>query len=99
MFGFCAGLLVNYILSIIFVYQNTKTNMKTTDKKVFIVFTVLSLIGLLITELGMLLANHLIAVYFDTSSIKVLYEMGAKVIMTAIVLVYNYISRKVIIFK
>lgn len=99
MFGFLSGLIINYFLSVLFVYQNTKKTVKTNDKKVFLIFSILSIIGLIITELGMIGANKIIEINFNSSNIKFVYEMIAKVIMTAIVLVYNYISRKLIIFK
>jgi len=99
MLGFLSGLTVNYIMSILFVYKNTKKVVNPKDKKVLMVFVVLSVFGLLITELGMLLANKIIDSVLTTSNLKYVYEMSAKVVMTAVVLVYNYISRKLIIFK
>ncbi len=84
--GFVIGLVFNYIFSILFVFK-TKGNSKSTMG--FILFAVLSTIGLGLHMLGMYLG-------FDLLHIN---EWIVKIIMTAIVLVYNYITRKIFIFK
>lgn len=84
--GFIVGLVFNYIFSIIFVFQD-KGNSKTT--KGFIIFTLLSIGGLLIHIIGMYIGYNLIGIN----------EWILKIIFTIIVLIYNYITRKVIIFK
>ena len=84
--GFVAGLIFNYFLSIIFVY-NEKGNSKSV--KGFLMFFVLSFVGLLIHLGGMWLG-------FDILGIN---EWIVKICLTIIVLVYNYISKKLVIFK
>ncbi len=84
--GFTVSLFFNYILSCIFVYKE-EGNSKTAKGR--ILFVVLSVIGLLINMLGMWIGRDLCHIN----------EWITKVIMTIIVLVYNYISRKKIIFK
>ena len=84
--GFLVGLIFNYIFSVIFVFQN-KGNSKTT--KGFITFTLLSIGGLLIHIIGMYIGYNLLGIN----------EWILKIIFTIVVLAYNYITRKVIIFK
>ena len=84
--GFLAGLVFNYIFSVIFVY-NEKGNSKSA--KGFLMFTLLSLVGLFIHIGGMWLG-------FDVLGIN---EWVVKIALTILVLVYNYISKKLIIFK
>ena len=84
--GFLFGLLANYLLSIFFVF-NEKGRSKTV--KGFIVFTILSAIGLIIHEVGMYLLS-------DRLSMN---EWIAKIVLTIVVLVYNYVTRKIFIFK
>ncbi len=84
--GFIFGLIFNYILSVIFVFT---TKGKSKSAKGFLLFSVLSTIGLGLHVLGMFLG-------FDLLGIN---EWIVKIIMTAIVLVYNYITRKIFIFK
>lgn len=84
--GFIAGLIFNYIFSIIFVFQE-KGNSQTT--KGFIIFTLLSLGGLIIHILGMYLGYNILGIN----------EWIVKIFFTLVVLVYNYITRKIVIFK
>lgn len=84
--GFTVSLVFNYLLSVIFVYED-KGNSKTAKGR--ILFVVLSVIGLLINMLGMWFGR-------DVCHIN---EWITKIIMTIIVLIYNYITRKKIIFK
>lgn len=101
--GFCAGLLVNWILSVKFVFRNVKNKEKSRSKKSFFIFTVIGVIGLAVTEFGMHFGVSLLPeiVLFSSSAF-----LGAewkwwimKVVMTCIVLVWNYIGRKLLIFK
>ena len=101
--GFCAGLIVNWLLSISFVFRQVKDKEEATSKKSFILFTIIGVIGLLITEVGILL---LVAMLPKISLFGVTEILGtswakwlAKVIMTCIVLVWNYVGRKIFVFK
>ena len=101
-FGFCVGLLVNWVLSVWFVFRSTKENIAVSDKKPFAIFTVIGLIGLGITELGMALLVSIVPeiVLFGVSGFLLPWdEWLAKVVMTCIVLVFNYVCRKAFIFK
>lgn len=86
--GFLLGLLFNYIFSILFVFTNTNTTFAKT-KKGFVVFTLLSLVGLLIHTIGM-------SIGYGMMNIN---EWVVKIFLTFIVLIFNYISRKKIIFN
>lgn len=84
--GFTVSLVFNYILSVIFVYED-KGNSKTA--KGVILFVVLSVLGLLINMGGMWLGNGVLKIN----------EWIVKIIMTLVVLVFNYVTRKLFIFK
>ncbi len=84
--GFLIGLAVNYILSVFFVYKE-KGNSKTLQG--FLLFAVLSFGGFLIHVLGMYLGYDLLHIN----------EWLIKIFLTAVVLVYNYLTRKFFIFK
>lgn len=101
--GFCAGLVVNWFLSISFVFRQVKNKEEANSKKGFLVFTIIGVIGLLITEVGILL---LVAILPEFSLFGVTEILGtswvkwlSKVIMTCIVLVWNYVGRKIFVFK
>lgn len=92
--GFVISAVVNYILSIKFVF----TQKKEMDKsKEFTVFLILSAIGLVINEVVMYLC---IDVIYDHSSFlqslltgKTIISLSS-LIATGVVMVYNFISRK-----
>ena len=100
--GFCAGLVVNWILSVKFVFRAVTNKEEAHSKKGFAIFSVIGLIGLGITELGMLLLVHIfptITLFGVTKFLLPWDEWLAKVIMTCIVLVFNYVGRKIFVFK
>lgn len=81
--SFTVSLIFNYILSIKWVFD---VNKKQTPKEI-IVFTVLSVIGLLINQLVMYLMVDIFKIYY----------MLTKIVATAIVMVWNFITRKIFI--
>lgn len=87
--GFIGGLIVNYILSIVFVFLNAKEEKKGQDFKSFMIFAIVGVIGLVLTELGMHLGVHVLLWNY----------MIVKIIVTALVLIWNYGMRKILIFK
>ncbi len=95
--GFIVGLTINYVLSIVFVFKNVADPNKGKKVSSFILFAIIGLIGLGMTELGMWLGN--VTRFFVGSGIYKIPEMVMKVIMTGIVLCWNYIARKLLIFN
>ncbi len=87
--GFVVGLIVNYILSIIFVYKNKKDENEGKSIKDFVIFTIIGVFTLGVSYLGVYILSDLINIPY----------IIARAIMTAIGLVINYIGRKVLIFK
>lgn len=83
--AFCISVVVNYILSMRFVFEAKNEN-KSFE---FVVFVVLSAIGLGLTEL-------LMWVMVDKFSV---HYMLSKIVVTGIVMVYNFITRKVLLEK
>ena len=101
--GFCVGLIVNWILSVKFVFKDVKNKKESRSKKSFVIFTIIGVIGLGITELGMHLGVSFLP---DVTLFSSQTFLGTewkwwimKVIMTCIVLVWNYVGRKLLIFK
>ncbi len=92
--GFTISVIVNYILSFKFVFAR-KENMNR--KAEFVIFIVLSVIGLGLNQLIIWVCIG--PVYSNVAWLRALlnYSLaytGAKVIATAIVMVYNFITRK-----
>ncbi len=85
--AFVVGLAVNYALSIWFVFSESS---KVKNKvKEFVVYGIIGLIGLLITEGIMYLFTDVFGLYFLIS----------KIIAAAIVLVWNFAARKVVLYN
>jgi putative flippase GtrA len=101
-FGFTCGLLINWFLSVHFVFRAVKDKVESTSKKAFLVFTLIGVIGLGITWVGMLFVKLLPA--FKIFGVENFLGEPRKwwmmkVIMTCIVLVWNYVGRKIFVFK
>lgn len=82
--SFCVSLVFNYVASMRYVFTHREDMSRSRE---FVIFLVLSLIGLAINEAVMaagvaVLGNSALAV------------MGTKVLATAIVMVWNFVSRK-----
>ena len=92
--GFVVSAVINYILSIKFVF----TQKKEMDKsKEFTVFLILSAIGLVINEVVMYLCIDVI--YDNSNSLKSVLTREfiisvSSILATGVVMVYNFISRK-----
>jgi putative flippase GtrA len=90
--GFIAGLIANYILSIIFVFNNDKQKSKN-NAKAFLIYVIVGVIGFALTEFGMHLGKAIFDKSYDT------YMPLVKVVVAGIVLVWNYIGRKIFVYK
>jgi putative flippase GtrA len=93
-FGFVVSAVVNYILSIKFVFTQKK---EMDKKKEFTVFIILSAFGLLINEIVMYICIDGIYAYNAFLQGIISNELMvsiSSVTATAIVMIYNFISRK-----
>ncbi len=101
--GFCVGLVVNWILSVKFVFLQVRDKEEATSKKSFALFSLIGVIGLLITEVGVLLLVSVLPTFSLFGRTELLGTTWAKwlsrAIMTGIVLVWNYLGRKLLVFK
>ncbi len=97
--GFTISVVVNYILSMKFVF----TRRDDMDRRrEFIIFVILSLIGLVLNEL--IIKVSIDVVYASIESLQKLLTpglvtAGAKIVATGIVMVYNFITRKIFLEK
>lgn len=97
-FGFCISLIFNYIMSMKFVFER-KDDMDR--RKEFLIFTALSAIGLGLNELilyfGVVICNNMLPELVESK--PTLVTAGVKIIATGIVMIYNFISRKMTLEK
>lgn len=80
--------MINYILSLIFVFRakDNKNNGKSVGE--FIIFALVGVIGLVITEGLMHLGVNVLGFHY----------MITKIVTAGIVLVWNYLGRKTLVF-
>ena len=88
--AFIAGLVFNYILSLIWVFKSAKESNKGKTVGAFVIFAIIGIIGLLLTEVGM---------EFGTRWVGKEYFMVVKIFVAGVVLIWNYVARKILIFK
>lgn len=84
-FAFIIGLLVNYLISISWVFQKSR---KTKVWIEFLVFAIIGIIGLGLNEL----------IIWSGCELLGLHYMIAKLISTAMVFFWNFLARKYILF-
>ena len=80
--SFSVSVIINYWLSMHFVFQGKKYRHKTTELMFFII---LSLSGLFLTELLMWLL---------VEKTGLLYRL-AKIVVTLLVMIYNFVTKKI----
>ncbi len=100
--GFLVGLLMNWVLSVTFVFRDGKRSVDVKSKKDFIKFTVIALIGLAFTQIAVGIGVLLVP-SFSIFGIESFLSLGwnewlLKAVTTCIVLVFNYFARKKFIF-
>lgn len=101
--GFATGMLVNWVLSVKFVFRAVRNPKEVQSKKSFLTFVVISLVGLFLTLLGVWGLSEILpafALFGKTHLLGTAWNKWlAKVIMTCLVLIWNYLGRKLLIFK
>lgn len=104
-FGFIAGLTVNYIISNVWVFSKAKVKNRTLD---FIVFAVIGIIGLGLTQLiiapfameglfgeGVLVKNAVFGALLPTDK----YYIVGKMIAVVLVYMWNFFARKFLLYN
>ena len=92
---FTISVIINYILSMKFVFVRRR---EMDRKREFVIFVILSLIGLVLNEL--IIKVSIDVIYEGSAFLKGLMgpglvTAGAKIVATGIVMVYNFITRKI----
>ena len=90
--GFIVGLLTNFILSNIFVFRSGEQKEKGKTAQAFIIYGVVGLIGLGLTELLTIVGTFFIA---GSGILYLLLTCFVK----GVVLIWNYIGRKIFVYK
>ena len=101
--GFVAGLAVNYILSMLIVFKTEKQQKQGKNARAVFIFFAVGFIGLLLTELLQWLGE---AQFLTTKIGEGFNDMilgygkyAVKIVVAGIVLIWNYVGRKTLVFK
>lgn len=84
--SFTVSVVINYLLSMRYVFKAKQNDNKFKE---FVLFVIMSIVGLGINQLVM---------WFTVEKLGIMYQIS-KIGATAIVMVYNFISRKSILEK
>lgn len=90
--GFIVGLAVNFILSNIFVFNTADQKEKGKTAGAFIIYVLVGLIGFGITEALTILGTFVIGS-------EGIWYLALTLAVKAVVLVWNYIGRKIFVYK
>ena len=80
--SFCISVIYNYIASVKWVFD---VNKEKNAKKQFVIFIIFSVIGLILNNIIMWITVDFLSIYY----------LLAKVIATVIVMVFNFVTRKI----
>ncbi|MCI1245447.1 MAG: GtrA family protein [Bacilli bacterium] len=114
--GFLVSTVVNYLLSLLWVFKNVKDEKKARSKLYMLYFVILSAVGLLIgvglmvlgrfvvqTSFGISITNAtpmgLFAIFIGKATGETWAYLVCFVLQTCVTMVYNYTSRKFILFR
>ncbi len=93
--GFLVGLIVNYVISIFFVFTTETQKERGKGVKPFLIYLAVSIVGLIVnigvTQLG---CNIL-----DVSKDDTLMFMFVSCVAAGVALIWNYIGRKIFVYK
>ena len=84
--SFIAGLVVNYVISTHWIFKNSKLENKYIE---FFIYSIIGIIGLLLNN---------VVLYFLTDQMG-LHYMLSKLLTAVIVLIWNFLGRKLILFR
>jgi len=101
--GFIAGLAVNYVLSMLMVFRSEKQQEQGRNLRAVLIFAVVGIIGLGLTELLQWFGERvLLQTALGKAFNKAVFDLGAyaiKIVVAGIVLIWNYVGRKIFVFK
>ena len=84
--SFIAGLVVNYLLSTRWIFRNSKLSSTTVE---FIVYGAIGVVGLVLNNILLYLFTDVLHIYY----------MISKLITAALVMGWNFVGRRVILFN
>lgn len=98
-FGFTISVIANYLLSMKYVFERKEDLDRRSE---FVIFVVLSVVGLILNEIFIYACVD--GIYMRKLALQKLIsvesaEFAGKIIATGLVMIYNFISRKIFLEK
>ena len=90
--GFIVGLLVNFILSNIFVFNKEEQREKGRTTKAFLIYALVGVIGFGLTEALTIVGTH----FIGNGGI---WYLALTCFVKGVVLVWNYVGRKIFVYR
>ena len=90
--GFIVGLLVNFILSNIFVFNKEEQKEKGRTTKAFLIYALVGVIGFGLTEVLTIIGTH----FIGNGGI---WYLALTCFVKGVVLVWNYVGRKIFVYR
>jgi putative flippase GtrA len=87
--AFIVGIIFNYIFSLVFVFRVNSDSKQGKTVKDILIFVVVGIVGLGLTDYGMFLGTDLLKINY----------LIVKILITGVVLIWNYGARKILIFN
>ena len=92
-FGFIVGIVVNYLVSIWFVFTGENQKARGRNVKAFLIFTAVGIVGYFLTVGGVQLGCWMFDCYEGLGALLV------RGVVAGIVMVWNYLGRKILVYK
>ncbi|MBQ3230222.1 MAG: GtrA family protein [Clostridia bacterium] len=93
--GFIVGLIVNYLISIFFVFTTEDQKKRGKGVKPFLIYLAVSIVGLLVNLGVTQLGCNLLSVKQE----NVVMFMFVSCVAAGVALIWNYIGRKIFVYK
>ena len=90
--GFVVGLISNYILSNVFVFRSEEQKQSGRSLRAFVIYFAVGLTGFGLTELGMWLGVKIVGS-------DGLWYLLVKCFVAGVVLIWNYVGRKIFVYR
>ena len=91
--GFMAGLICNYVLSMLFVFVSKEQKEKNQKRlKTFIIFGLVGIVGLILTEILM----HVGMIFVSKEGF---WYILLSCFVKGVVMIWNYLGRKIFVYK
>lgn len=85
-FGFCAGLVITYVMSIKWIFDKRKISNSYVE---FLIFALIGGIGIVLTYFIMLILSNIVPLHYTL----------LKIVTSVIITIFNFVAKKLLLFS